>query len=94
MVTTHEMEDAEALADRVLIMAEGKILSEGTIHEIKFEHGSGYQLKLMCTPRMSVGRLMTQINHIVPNARLRVILYVKIYKMFTGPYRLIRTKLK
>lgn len=35
VLTTHYLEEAEALADRVCVMARGKVISEGTVDELR-----------------------------------------------------------
>ncbi len=35
VLTTHYMEEAEALADRILVMIEGKVVAEGTLKELE-----------------------------------------------------------
>src|SRR5713226_7470897 len=44
MLTTHYLEEAEELADRVAIMNHGKIVAMGTPSEIVSKHGSGERL--------------------------------------------------
>ena len=44
MLTTHYLEEAEELADRVAIMNHGKIVAMGTIEEIEQEYGSGTRM--------------------------------------------------
>lgn len=44
LLTTHYLEEAEALADRVAIMNHGKIITMGTVAEIVAKHGSGERL--------------------------------------------------
>lgn len=85
LLTTHHMEDAEALADRVLIMADGKILSEGTLQELKIQHGSGYMLKLMCETKVNVETLMLTIQQFILGARIKVFFFKwSVYKWFWG----------
>ena len=45
LVTTHFMEEAE-YCDRIAIMAEGKILAEGSPEEIKQEQGDGKEITM------------------------------------------------
>ncbi|MHB8568461.1 MAG: ABC transporter ATP-binding protein [Nitrososphaerales archaeon] len=40
-LTTHYLEEAEVLADRVAIMTRGKIIAQGTPDELKSKYGSG-----------------------------------------------------
>ncbi|MGP8124434.1 MAG: ATP-binding cassette domain-containing protein [Nitrososphaerales archaeon] len=44
LLTTHYLEEAEELADRVAIMNHGKIITNGTPEEIISKHGSGERL--------------------------------------------------
>ena len=46
MLTTHYLEEAEVLADRVAIMNRGKIAAMGTPTEIIAQHGSGERLEV------------------------------------------------
>jgi ABC-2 type transport system ATP-binding protein len=47
MLTTHDMEQAEELADRVAIMAEGRICAEGGVSELVREHfGDSQELRI------------------------------------------------
>ena len=46
MLTTHYLEEAEELADKVAIMDQGKIITSGTTEEIIAEHGSGERLQV------------------------------------------------
>ncbi|MDE1853392.1 MAG: ABC transporter ATP-binding protein [Thaumarchaeota archaeon] len=44
MLTTHYLEEAEELADRVAIMNHGKIVAMGTTEEIEAKYGSGQRM--------------------------------------------------
>lgn len=46
LLTTHYLEEAEQLADRVAIMNKGKLIASGTPAEIIQEHGSGERLEV------------------------------------------------
>ncbi len=46
LLTTHYLEEAEQLADRVAIMNRGKIIVSGTPQEIILQHGSGERLEV------------------------------------------------
>lgn len=45
-LTTHYMEEAEFLADRVAIIHHGKIVAEGSTHDLISRYGDGYTVKL------------------------------------------------
>ena len=44
MLTTHSMEEADILADRIAIMADGQLAAVGTPLELKSRFGVGYTL--------------------------------------------------
>ncbi|UJR37764.1 hypothetical protein I4U23_030457 [Adineta vaga] len=44
LLTTHFMEESDALSDRIMIIANGIIKADGTSAKLKEEHGSGYKL--------------------------------------------------
>jgi len=46
VLTTHSMEEAEALCDRIAIQVKGQLRCLGTPTEIKRAYGTGYQLEL------------------------------------------------
>ncbi len=49
LYTTHYMEEAERLCDRVLIMDHGKVLADDTVANLKAAHGNLEQALLSCT---------------------------------------------
>ena len=46
MLTTHSMEEADALCSRIAIMIQGSMRCIGSSQHIKDKHGSGYQLEV------------------------------------------------
>ncbi len=46
LLTTHYLEEAEALADRVAVLNRGRIVAEGSVHEIRAHVG---QRRIRCT---------------------------------------------
>lgn len=50
VLTTHSMEEAEALCNRIAIQVRGQLRCLGTPLHIKGKYGSGYQLELFCDP--------------------------------------------
>lgn len=72
LLTTHYMEEAEALADRALIMVHGNILCAGTTEELKLQYGAGYVLKLLCGEFIDVNKVMTIILRFIRGARVKV----------------------
>jgi len=49
MLTTHYLEEAEELADRVAIMNHGKIAAMGTTEQIESKYGSGQKMIVKAT---------------------------------------------
>jgi len=45
-LTTHHLDEAEILADRIGIMARGQLLAVGSSDFIKRKFGEGYNLKI------------------------------------------------
>lgn len=64
LLTTHYLEEAEELADRVAIMDHGKIITHGTVDEIISRHGSGERLTVRA------GKEMT--DYLAQNTKLKV----------------------
>jgi ABC-2 type transport system ATP-binding protein len=53
LLTTHYLEEAEILADRVAIMNHGKIISAGTTEEILEKEGSGERLEVKASESLA-----------------------------------------
>ena len=70
MLTTHFMEEADVLGDRIAIMAEGKVKCSGSPMFLKTNLGAGYTLtitKESQTPAEPLLKLGThEINHCRP----------------------------
>ena len=50
MLTTHSMDEASALCERIAIQVDGSFRCLGTAQEIKDIHGSGYEVTLRFAP--------------------------------------------
>lgn len=71
ILTTHYMEEAEAVCDRVAILVSGKLRCIGTVQHLKSKFGRGYflEMKLKEVPDMQQKeRLQREILYIFPNA--------------------------
>jgi ABC-2 type transport system ATP-binding protein len=64
MLTTHYLQEAEELADRVAIMNHGKIVAMGTLSEIVSKNGSGERLTVRAQESLA--------TYLRENTRLRV----------------------
>eukprot|EP01012_Entosiphon_sulcatum_P002563 TRINITY_DN10553_c0_g1_i1.p1 TRINITY_DN10553_c0_g1~~TRINITY_DN10553_c0_g1_i1.p1 ORF type:complete len:1882 (+),score=415.75 TRINITY_DN10553_c0_g1_i1:109-5754(+) len=50
LLTTHSMEEADALSDRLAIMVRGQLRCIGGSLQLKNKFGKGYQIKTVCSP--------------------------------------------
>jgi ABC-type multidrug transport system ATPase subunit len=50
ILTTHAMEEADALADRIAVVVDGKIKCVGTPLNMKNTFGDGYRVSMVCEP--------------------------------------------
>lgn len=74
LLTTHYLEEAEELADRVLIMAEGRIHASGTVSEIVSQHPS--RISFRCASFAHETSQKTKVSHCLSdeNTGLRCVL--------------------
>ena len=65
MLTTHSMEEAEALCTRIGIMVGGRLRCLGSSQHLKSTHGSGFQLdiKLNHPSKENVNAILESVNH-------------------------------
>jgi len=60
VLTTHSMEEAQALCDRLGIIDAGRIIAEGTPAELIAEHAQGSTLRLTVLGRVDAASLLAQ----------------------------------
>lgn len=72
ILTTHYMEEAEAVCDRVAIMVSGQLRCIGSIQHLKGKYGQGYSLEVKLREELSglqqVALLHKEILRIFPHA--------------------------
>ncbi|CAM5096965.1 unnamed protein product [Natator depressus] len=71
ILTTHYMEEAEAVCDRVAILVSGQLRCIGSVQHLKSKFGRGYFLEIKLKETAGVQQvafLHRQILHIFPNA--------------------------
>ncbi|XP_061886648.1 ATP-binding cassette sub-family A member 5 [Entelurus aequoreus] len=69
VLTTHYMEEAEAVCDRVAIMVSGQLRCIGSIQHLKAKYGRGYSLEVKLREELQQGALLhEQILRIFPHA--------------------------
>jgi len=67
VLTTHSMEEAEALCDRLAIQVQGQLRCLGTSSHIKRKYGSGCQLELFCN-EVSTSTSQARLSMAAPTA--------------------------
>jgi ABC-2 type transport system ATP-binding protein len=77
--TTHDMEEAEKICDRIVIMDGGKVIGNGTSEQLKHKYMSGYLLEVKSKSKLDAD-LIKQIKKI-PHV-LRTSLEKEILKIF------------
>uniref|UniRef100_A0A673MZH2 ATP-binding cassette sub-family A member 5-like n=1 Tax=Sinocyclocheilus rhinocerous TaxID=307959 RepID=A0A673MZH2_9TELE len=77
LLTTHYMEEAEAVCDRVAIMVSGQLRCIGSIQHLKGKFGRGYSLEINLREELTglqqVALLHKEILKIFPHARIPVL---------------------
>mmetsp|Transcript_41167 Transcript_41167/g.62609 ORF Transcript_41167/g.62609 Transcript_41167/m.62609 type:complete len:184 (+) Transcript_41167:137-688(+) len=62
-MSSQHLEEADELANKILIMTQGTVLKEGTPQEIKVEYGFGY--KLLIRPHDQNEDLLDRVNSLI-----------------------------
>ncbi|PWI46872.1 hypothetical protein CEE45_14650 [Candidatus Heimdallarchaeota archaeon B3_Heim] len=62
ILTTHDMNEAETLSDRVLILDEGKIIADGTSESLKERFCEENTLEIVSDQKMIIQELIKQIE--------------------------------
>ncbi|XP_050726962.1 phospholipid-transporting ATPase ABCA3-like [Eriocheir sinensis] len=70
LVTTHHMEEADVLGDRVAIMASGKVVCAGSTLFLKNKFGDGYTLEIIATEDCNVDQVNNEVKKHMPEAVL------------------------
>ena len=69
LLTTHSMEEADALGDRIGIMSSGQLVALGSSIHLKNKFGEGYRIKVV-VPRESRNMIATHVAENCPQATL------------------------
>lgn len=70
LLTTHDMQEADSLADRVAVLASGRLLAIGTPLVLKTKLGAGFRLSLATPPGRPVRKLFARVGQLLPSAVL------------------------
>ena len=69
ILTTHYMDEADVLGDRICIMAEGKVQCCGSPLFLKNRFGVGYNLKMIKAPGMAAADVERYMANKLPEAK-------------------------
>ncbi|EPZ36999.1 P-loop containing nucleoside triphosphate hydrolase domain-containing protein [Rozella allomycis CSF55] len=69
ILTTHSMEEADVLGDKIAIMAHGRIRALGSSINLKARFGSGYRISLVISPKNS-NKVKDQVSARMREAKL------------------------
>ncbi|XP_077172968.1 phospholipid-transporting ATPase ABCA3 [Paroedura picta] len=70
LLTTHFMDEADLLGDRIAIMAKGELQCCGSSLFLKHKYGAGYHMVMVKEPCCNLGEISCLIYHYVPKATL------------------------
>jgi ABC-type multidrug transport system ATPase subunit len=70
LLTTHFMDEADLLGDRIAIMSEGQLRCLGTPMFLKTRFGVGYHLTMVKTQAVDVNAVEAMITRSIPGAKL------------------------
>ena len=83
LLTTHFMDEADILGDRIAIMAEGNIKCCGSSLFLKNKYGVGYHMAMVKEPHCDVSKIISVVSGHVPTAMLES--NVGEFNMFSCP---------
>ncbi len=95
LLTTHYLEEAEVLADRLAVIQAGRVVAEGTADELRHRHGSeatvhwsepllGPRSELTATPTRAVAELAARLGGEIPGLRITRPTLEDVYLELTG----------
>lgn len=84
-ITTHYMEEAEALADKIAIISHGQLLCYGPSIQLKRRFETGYILKLLTNEQFKQVQTVDLIQKFVPDMALKS--FVKPTLIISLPYK-------
>lgn len=84
-ITTHYMEEAEALADKIAIISHGQLLCYGPSIQLKRRFETGYILKLLTNDQFKQVETVDLIQKFVPSMGLKS--FVKPTLIISLPYK-------
>ncbi|MBT1695672.1 ABC transporter ATP-binding protein [Fulvivirgaceae bacterium PWU4] len=76
ILTTHYMEEAEVLCERILIMDKGQFIAQGTLSELNAKHGEGDLIEISFGNNFDIEALglsgIKKLNWIAPHTKVQI----------------------
>lgn len=76
ILTTHYMEEAEVLCERILIMDKGQFIAQGTLSELNARHGEGDLIEISFGNNFDIEALqlsgIKKLNWIAPHTKVQI----------------------
>jgi ABC-type multidrug transport system ATPase subunit len=69
ILTTHSMEEADALADRIAVVVDGKLSCVGTPLNLKNTYGDGYRISMVCNEESDIKKATGLMKQIAPSCK-------------------------
>jgi ATP-binding cassette, subfamily A (ABC1), member 3 len=70
MLTTHHMDEADVLGDRIAIMSEGELQTIGSSYFLKKRFGSGYKLICVKKPECDSSAILKELHNFAPDVTI------------------------
>ncbi|CAF4083873.1 unnamed protein product [Adineta steineri] len=72
LLTTHFMEESDALSDRIMIIANGVIKADGTSAKLKEQYGSGYKLIISKQSSCRTNTIENELRIYLPELKIEI----------------------
>ncbi|CAF4288640.1 unnamed protein product, partial [Adineta steineri] len=72
LLTTHFMEESDALSDRIMIIANGVIKADGTSAKLKEQYGSGYKLIINKHSSCRTNTIENELRNYLPELKVEI----------------------
>ncbi|XP_054282929.1 phospholipid-transporting ATPase ABCA1-like [Macrosteles quadrilineatus] len=78
LITTHFMEEADVLGDRIAIMDRGRVVCCGTSLFLKKLFGTGYQIHVLKSHKAHVHNISNVVKQNIPNTHVKVVSKIQV----------------
>ncbi|EGG13873.1 ABC transporter A family protein [Cavenderia fasciculata] len=70
ILTTHLMDEADMLSDRIIILNHGVMACNGNSLQLKHKYGNGYSVNIIAKSQDHIPEIKSFMNNILPNSKL------------------------